>query len=746
MKNFALILILSFAFTAQLSFAQNPSAGGVSPSNSSGTTQFTQNPPSEASLNVNQKTTRVVTVADVNVGDISVQEKADGLSGSFTLQGKLGQQNNIVYGIIVTDAKNNVLDAKVLSESISVQEGETKSLNFSYTYPSSLSGKVQILLKVETLEGLPLGTQVLAEKELSSTQKSNLTCVSKGEITEVTCTSQVDGLVTIEYRTNSFFGQLIKEETKEVKRGVSFGMNSELAPGVYKALVRSAASQDFAVAHLVVPGAFGKIQNIAIFNSQDKEEGVLSGVVTARLSQVKGTTSVEAKLFSSTNALCGEQVVILEAGIAEFSFLTPLCQSGTVQVSLRSSDGTTLDTLSQPFSAEKFAQITTDHASTSTAPSVTPPVDIQSDSSWLKWLPLVILVLLLLAYLYWSMTKNKTSTTTTTTLSALAFICVFGASLALVQPAYALTLWGSTYGPRGCGACEIATSVWTTVSTNKASYVPGEAMVVTASHDISGDVGAWPTTYTVVSIGFPTPPGHPSTFDFDLAETGGSFAYAYESIPTPNLPVTTAPQTLDLTVPNNMSPGNHYLSQRLVSQHEDSQGTISYDVHVDRLWFTVSALTFPVAGSCADLAVPLVLNCMADETTFVDCAPDQRSYFQSSPTFRSCGGGGWSDTQTWGQCRPDASCTVTTGTITVTTNNSSASWSIDGPGAADYNGSGLSGATYNNAPAGSYTITWGVVNGQVAPSPSTFTLNAGGTLTFPAGNYSPAPSVNLNFI
>ena len=594
MKNFALILILSFAFTAQTSFAQNSSPQGSvanTPSPGINSTEATaplmQNPPSEASLNSNQKTTKFVAVADVNVGDISVQENKDGFSGSFTLQGKLGQQNNIVYGIIVTDAKNNILDARVLAESISVQEGETKSLNFSYTYPPFLTGKVQILLKVETLEGLPLGTQILADKEFSSTQKSNLACVLKGEISEVTCVSEVDASVAIEYRADSLFGKLIKEERKEVRSGVPFGMSTDLASGVYKALVRSVASQDFATAHLVVPGAFGKIQSIAIFNDKESEEEMLSGVVTARLSQVKGTTSVEAKLFSSTNALCGEQVVILEAGIAEFSFLTPLCQSGTVQVSLKSSDGTTLDTLVQPFSVEKFIKIPTDDSSTSTVTSVTPPVETQSGWSGLKWLPLVILVLLLLGYLYWSMIKNKTSTTTT--LGVLAFICVFGSSLALVQPAYALTLYGVTYGPRGCGACEIGTYVQTTISTNKGTYTPGESMVITAVHDITSDIGAQPNYTAIVDIGYPTERDYPSTFNFDLLNTGGSDAYAQASFPIPNLPITTAPATLTLTVPVGMSPGNHYLSQRLLSYLGDSAGGIYNSVSIDRLWFTVTA-------------------------------------------------------------------------------------------------------------------------------------------------------------
>jgi hypothetical protein len=71
------------------------------------------------------------------------------------------------------------------------------------------------------------------------------------------------------------------------------------------------------------------------------------------------------------------------------------------------------------------------------------------------------------------------------------------------------------------------------------------------------------------------------------------------------------------------------------------------------------------------------------------------------------------------------------GTIQVTTNLSSAPFSITGP--ASFNGTGTS--TVTNAPAGTYTITFDNVAGYTTPPQQTMTLSAGGTIIF-SGTYS----------
>ena len=72
-----------------------------------------------------------------------------------------------------------------------------------------------------------------------------------------------------------------------------------------------------------------------------------------------------------------------------------------------------------------------------------------------------------------------------------------------------------------------------------------------------------------------------------------------------------------------------------------------------------------------------------------------------------------------------------TGTISVTTNLTAATFTIIGP--ATYTGTGTS-FTQTNAPSGSYTITFGSVNGCSTPASQTSSLASGGTLSF-TGNY-----------
>jgi hypothetical protein len=77
------------------------------------------------------------------------------------------------------------------------------------------------------------------------------------------------------------------------------------------------------------------------------------------------------------------------------------------------------------------------------------------------------------------------------------------------------------------------------------------------------------------------------------------------------------------------------------------------------------------------------------------------------------------------------------GTVQVTTNVASAAFTLKGP--ASYTGSGQS-FTQANAPAGTYTITYGVVPGFTTPVSEAKTLSAGGTVAF-TGSYAPLPGI-----
>jgi hypothetical protein len=82
-----------------------------------------------------------------------------------------------------------------------------------------------------------------------------------------------------------------------------------------------------------------------------------------------------------------------------------------------------------------------------------------------------------------------------------------------------------------------------------------------------------------------------------------------------------------------------------------------------------------------------------------------------------------------------------TGTISVTTNLSAASFTITGP--ATYSSGGTS-FSQTNAPAGPYTITYGAVNCYATPASETKTLAAGGVLTFSGGVYQGRASISVS--
>jgi hypothetical protein len=82
------------------------------------------------------------------------------------------------------------------------------------------------------------------------------------------------------------------------------------------------------------------------------------------------------------------------------------------------------------------------------------------------------------------------------------------------------------------------------------------------------------------------------------------------------------------------------------------------------------------------------------------------------------------------------------GTITVSTNLSGAAFTIVGP--ATYTGTGTS-FTQTNAPAGTYTITFGALQCYSTPAPQTFTLSAGRSINF-TGTYQGTATVSVSIV
>ncbi len=102
-----------------------------------------------------------------------------------------------------------------------------------------------------------------------------------------------------------------------------------------------------------------------------------------------------------------------------------------------------------------------------------------------------------------------------------------------------------------------------------------------------------------------------------------------------------------------------------------------------------------------------------------------------------------SDTQTLvskGTIAFSGTYNLSVGTITVTTNNSAATFTVTGP--ATYTGSGTS-WSQANAPIGTYTITYGSVAGYSTPASDTKTIvNSGDTIAF-TGTYTPLGTITV---
>ena len=91
-------------------------------------------------------------------------------------------------------------------------------------------------------------------------------------------------------------------------------------------------------------------------------------------------------------------------------------------------------------------------------------------------------------------------------------------------------------------------------------------------------------------------------------------------------------------------------------------------------------------------------------------------------------GGSNTDNATWQLTVPSNPI----GTISVTTSQPTATFTINGP--STYNGNGTN-FTANNALIGTYTITFNAINGYLTPPNQTLTLWPGGTITF-SGTYA----------
>ena len=526
---------------------------------------------------------RSLVVADVNVTDVNVTEVEGKLMGTFALQGKMGQQNDIVYGVTVTDTDGKLLLVAPLGKDLSVEEGEVKTLPIEYLLPSWLYGKVSVWIKAETADGLPLGTQLLLEKDFSTTaEQLAFFCTRSESGTDFSCTHKTGGSLRIAYYAGSVLGASTGEQTMVFEAGVSKTIVPTVGSGRYAVMVRDANTEAMTFVSIRMPGDFGVIRNVAI--AADKVSGEIRGIATVELSSVKLAPKLEVSMVTTEGRSCGEQLVAeIRDGVGEFVAPTRECRQGTVTMTLKSTAGVTLDTLSQEFNIG--SQIVRTESMTPNQ-DVSEQEVVQSALPWLKWLVWALGIGLLGVVVF---SRAKTIMRGKgTTMKFFLGIVVCGALLGLSgESVQAATLRpSSVIGYIG----EIGYVTTVTVNTDKSSYAPGESINVAANINIWTDAGAGGASSTSAQTRFRGTAGSP---DWNQPWSGTATITGIGSLVTTSMGTNVFPgsdftRTRTLTAPATAGAYSLAVNARACSaypplyfsamQCRDDSGTISFSV------------------------------------------------------------------------------------------------------------------------------------------------------------------------
>lgn len=519
--------------------------------------------------------TKSTVVADVNVGDVQVEKQSDGVKGSFQLLGKLGQQNDIVYGVVALDESGAMVDIKPLGKDVSVKQGENKTLSFDYTYPSFLTGSVTIWLRADTSRGLLLGMQKVLTQSFPA-RATAFTCTDEAT-SSVTCRHRAGGQVALALYDGSILDSPVEEKTITVEAGALVATGTASKPGQYTVVARDVATQELATFPFVQAGAYGKVENVVL---SSEVGGEVKGVVLATASPRQGA-HITMSLVSPSGKNCSTLEKDLEGSrVAEFTFKTD-CLAGSATVVLKSADGDVLDTVHQEYSVEPVGENQTGQV---TQPATS--TQVEKNTPWYRWLLYGLLVVIIGAIAYFrSRFIIRKASRPTQTLLWIGLILTGWTWQ--THSAAALTLVTETWGPNGCGACNVAFSASANVNTDKGTYAPGETITITSTLNLSdaGDNGIGATERARTSVARRAP----ATFDVSDFPSGlilSSIGNTSKS----SLPVNAGPNQATVTAPSTTGP--HYLRIRLIITSETSGGVqIDYRESLGNLGFSVATPT-----------------------------------------------------------------------------------------------------------------------------------------------------------
>lgn len=298
---------------------------------------------------------RTAVVADVGLVDIDLRVEEDRLIGNFSIISRMGRQNDIVYGLTLSDASGKFLGGFNLGEVSYLEEGQISKQTIDFKVPPLLErgGLVKLKLVAETKSGLPLSSKNVGEISLPDKVK-----------VENICTSDLDqaGKITCEFGAD-FNGELV------FKSSLISSVDLARVPVVSK----GGASVELTVPDSISGGYFGVLLNqneevVSVFRAKsDKVYAKFRNVivyenngfmvVTAPVALTLGKkVTIEYNLTGVSGEVCLQGKEELRSSVFNYILEKKVgCESGSITLGLIDQNNNSLDKYSNTYSVTKYS-------------------------------------------------------------------------------------------------------------------------------------------------------------------------------------------------------------------------------------------------------------------------------------------------------------------------------------------------------------------------------------------------------
>lgn len=594
---------------------------------------------------------RSFVVADVNVGDVQAVETDGIVSGTFSLRGGMGQQNRIAFAVVVRGETGILLHVQPIESEVTfIREGEIKTIPFSYRLPSFLGGRVAVFVQAETTDGLSLGTQKAIEKNLPDISRPPVICATMESAPAFSCYVEKEGRdVSIQYYPRSLFVPAARKDEGITIGGTAKTISPDLPAGRYWIAIEEVETGRLTYFPFHMPGSYGQIKNAVV--SRDQKSGKVQATILVGASPLKGTV-VAIELRDRQGNICANAVAENDGPVKEVSF-SVTCEAGTLVLQLKNVEGTVLSSLEEPFSL--LSTSATEAADLAGMPM------LGEDKKRIPVATVVLLALLVTLAVFGALLfyRNRHHR-----LKAFLLFAAFGAGMFGISTPQAAAISQYTYLWSG-GFEEIAWECSTTTDSDKASYSPGETMVLTSAGLISSDVGARTNGTCSVSY-FQNTAG--TTAAFDAEPVGSLVSIAASGVVNPGN-LRNFNNTRSFAVSPSLASGAHSVRRIYTSLTGGCWGGCSGTTSDS------DALLFSVAPSCVLSCGATVSwnNALPNPVVDFSCPATQKLVISGGGSWSggSCGNGTYTSPTAPADfsCVDDLSCTVCRTGTTVQSND-----------------------------------------------------------------------------